>query len=307
MNELICGVASAQYCPTFGCCCLSRLTAALNWFVVELVRVRDTQAGLVGLQVNGGIRDVDRIVVHADLALVLRCLSWVEHHRPRGRGRLDTVRVPHQEVSPTAVRDPVVGPVERVVRLVLEVVENRLVVRHQVGVDRGDVTTVDELRCRVARRRDAVPLAGAHQVDHLVRGAGLLQLDLAARLLLEVGLPRVGDVSRPGDEVQLPLTGPDGLLGGAVVVLLLLLPPHPATTNIVAASPPTIAAGSQAERALNLLTFLPPLPLRRRSDPLAIQFSLCGRVLPGPPRRSSPGSGGRFGAVPLLRGRRDSA
>src|SRR6188472_374344 len=83
-------------------------------------------------------------------------------------------------------------------------------------------------------------------------------------------------------------------------------PPQPAITSMVAASPPTIAAGSQAERALNRLTFLPPLPLRRRSDPLAIRFSLCGRVGPGHPRRTSPGFGGRFGAIPPLRGRRDS-
>src|SRR3954451_16531306 len=90
--------------------------------------------------------------------------------------------------------------------------------------------------------------------------------------------------------------------------LLSLEPPQPAITSMVAPSPPTIAVGSQAERALkNLLTFLPSLPLRRRSDPLAIQFSLCGRVRPGPPRRTSPGSGGRFGALPLLRGRRDIA
>src|SRR5882724_3660628 len=89
--------------------------------------------------------------------------------------------------------------------------------------------------------------------------------------------------------------------------LLLLDPPHPAITSMVAASPPTIAAGSQAERALSRLTFLPPLPLRRRSVPLAIQFSLCGRARPGPPRRLSPGSGGRFEALPLLRDRRDIA
>src|SRR5205823_3094572 len=60
---------------------------------------------------------------------------------------------------------------------------------------------------------------GAHQVDHLVRGAGLLQLDLTARLLLEIGLPRVCDVSGPGHEVQLPLASPDGLLGTAVVAV----------------------------------------------------------------------------------------
>src|SRR5262249_629499 len=83
-------------------------------------------------------------------------------------------------------------------------------------------------------------------------------------------------------------------------------PPQPAITTIVAISPATIAAGVQAGGALNRLTFLPPLPLRRRSDPHAIPFSPSRRAAPGPRLRGSPGSGGRLEALPPLRGPRYS-
>src|SRR5215210_5242489 len=123
--------------------------------------------------------------------------------------------------SAAPVGNPVRRTVERVVRLVLEILEDRRVVGHQIGVDWSDVTSCYELRGRVARGRDAIPLAGAHQVDHLVRGAGLFQLDLAARLLLEVGHPGVGHVSGPGDQVQLALTCPYGLERLASVVVVI--------------------------------------------------------------------------------------
>ena len=166
------------------------------------------------LQVHRGVRDVDRVVVDRDLALVLRRLLRIEDYAPGLRGGRHILRVPHQEVRPTAVRDAVVGAVERVVRLVLQVVEDGLVVGDQIRVDRGHVAALEEPRGRVARGRDAVVLAGPHQLHHLVRRAGHLDLDVAAGLLLEARDPvgAVGpilDVPGPRDQVDLAL-----LLGG---------------------------------------------------------------------------------------------
>ena len=74
----------------------------------------------------------------------------------------------------------------------------------------------DEAQARVAGGRDEIEAALVHQGDHLVGGAGGLDVDLAAGLLLEVGDPVVGlvgfaalDVARPGDDIDLPLAFSD--------------------------------------------------------------------------------------------------
>ncbi len=197
---------------------LQQVDRGVELLVVQLVRVVDPEIGLVRLQVDGGVGDVDRVVVGRDLALVLGRLLRIQDHRPGLRRRADVVGVPHQQVRPATVRDPVMGAVERVVRLVLEVGEDRLVVRHQVDVYGRHIAGFDEATARVAGSRDAVVLAGAHQLDHLVRRAGHLVLDLAAGLLLERLRPRVLDVACPGDQVQLSLSLADRLCAGVLLL-----------------------------------------------------------------------------------------
>ena len=68
----------------------------------------------------------------------------------------------------------------------------------------------------VARCRDTVVLAGAHELNHLVGRVADLDVDLAPGLLLEgmnpvdlrIVLPALR-ISRPGDDVQCPLAGAD--------------------------------------------------------------------------------------------------
>ena len=86
------------------------------------------------------------------------------------------------------------------------------VVGHQIGVDRGDVTGVDQPQRRVAGCRDPVVLAGAHQLDHFVGRVAELDVDLAAGLLLERRDPVDGlvvgavlGIARPRDDVELAL------------------------------------------------------------------------------------------------------
>jgi hypothetical protein len=104
------------------------------------------------------------------------------------------------------VGNPVVDTVEGVVRLVLEVGEDRLVVGDQVGVDRRDEAGGDETGGCVARGRDTVELAAFHQLDHFVGGAGFLVVDLAAGFLFERLAPFGFDVAGPGDQRDFTLS-----------------------------------------------------------------------------------------------------
>ena len=194
-------------------CWTSRSFAAASWVVVQGVRVRDPELGLRLHQVEGGVGDVDRVVVGRDLALVRR--GRIEHDAPAVGLRRDDRRVVHQDVRAAAVGHAVADAVDRVVGLVLQAVEHVLVVRDQVEVDRGDVAAGDQAERRVTRRRHAVVLAGLHQLDHVGRVDADLDRDLAAGRLLERGDPVVAldllaagpadDVAGPGDEVQLAL------------------------------------------------------------------------------------------------------
>ncbi len=160
----------------------------------------------MGLQVDRRFGDRHRIVVLADLAFVFGGDLGIERHVPGVRRRLHVVAVPHQQVGAAAVRDAVVDAVEGVVRLVLEVCEDRLVVGDQVGVDRGDEAGGDEPGGGVAGSRDAVVLPGFHQLDHFVGGAGFLVVDLAAGLLFERFAPFRFDVAGPGDQRDFALS-----------------------------------------------------------------------------------------------------
>ena len=102
-----------------------------------------------------------------------------------------------------------------VVRRGPEVREEVLPARDELDVHRLDIAAVDQAKARVARRGDEVVLAAAtataaaHQRDHLVRGAGILPVDDAARLLLERLRERRIRVGRPLDEVQRAFSLPD--------------------------------------------------------------------------------------------------
>ena len=103
----------------------------------------------------------------------------------------------------------VMHPFICVVRLVLERGVDVLVVGDQIHIHRRHVAADHEAQRGVARRRHAIVLAGLHERDHLVRGAGDLGVRDAAGLLLErtdpvrlgIGRP-VLRVPGPDDDVQ---------------------------------------------------------------------------------------------------------
>ena len=73
-------VYSAQYWPTNASCC-SRVDGGGELRLVEGVRIGDAEVRLGRHQVQRGVGDVDRAVVHRDCAV--RSGSAVEHHAPR--------------------------------------------------------------------------------------------------------------------------------------------------------------------------------------------------------------------------------
>ena len=260
-------------------------------------------------QVQRRVGDVDRVVVRGDLAAVLARL--VEDDVPRLGRRLDLVRVVHQQVRAAAVRHAVHLAVDAVELLVLEGVEDVLVVRDQVGVDRVHVAALDQARGGVAGGGDAVVLAGPHQLHHLVRGVADLDVDLAAGLLLEVRHPvdlRVGravlDVAGPGDEVHLALALAE--LGQRLVARRLL--------GVIVASASgregqhegdeprrRMSHAHRAESSSLVLTLLLPFCVRcsryrDRRAPAAIPRSSPAPRSSAPPPRRSRGSAARPGA-----------
>src|SRR5437868_3246602 len=75
-------------------------------------------------------------------------------------------------------------------------------------IPRLDVAAPDQPEACVARRRDEVVLAAAaaaarpHQRDHVVRGAGVLAVDLASGLTDELGGEALVRIGRPLDQVE---------------------------------------------------------------------------------------------------------
>src|SRR5207244_4002072 len=116
--------------------------------------------------------------------------------------------VVEQDVRAPLERDAVVLAVDRVVRRRLEDRDEVVPTRDQADVDRFDVATSDQAQARIPGGRDEIPLATAatatraHQGNHLVRGAGVLAVNLAARLLLEFGRELGIRVVRPLDQVE---------------------------------------------------------------------------------------------------------
>ena len=166
---------------------LQEVDGGVELLLVQLVRVVDPEVGLRCLEVDGGVRDEDRIVVDGDLPLV-RVVRVPDHGPAVGR-RLDDVGPPREDVPAATVRYAVRLPVLRVVVLVLEPFGDVSEVGDEVRVDRRDVTPLHEPDAGVAGCRDAVVLAGRDVVDHLVRRRAVLPPNLAARLLRELVSP----------------------------------------------------------------------------------------------------------------------
>ncbi len=183
--------------------------------LVELVGVLDAEFRLVEHQVVGGIGDVDRAVIGLDAALVglaVGQVHFLEDDIPALGRFLEDGGVVHQDVRTPLVRDAVVDLVDREPGGVLQPVVDRLPALDEIGVDRLHALAGDEAQRGITRSRDEVEAAFVHQRDHLVRRVGGLDVDLAARLLLEgrhpvvvlVGLTAL-DIARPGDDVDLAL------------------------------------------------------------------------------------------------------
>ncbi len=135
--------------------------------------------------------------------------------RPRRRGLGEGLRRVQQVVRPELQRDPVVDAVDRVEPRALQEGAELLPGRDQLDVDRLDRTAVDQAQVGVAGGGHEVVLAATavcHERDHLARGAGVLRVDGAARLLLERLDPLSLRVALPGDQVELPLAFSDRLL-----------------------------------------------------------------------------------------------
>ena len=116
LNRSISSEASAQYFLISGFCFLSRSIVAANWAGFSSYGSLIPSDGLRLHQVQRRVGDLDRVVRHGDLALVLRAVD----RRPRRRRRLHLLRVVEQRVRPPLQRDAVVLAADRVVRRRLE-------------------------------------------------------------------------------------------------------------------------------------------------------------------------------------------
>ena len=213
-----------------------------------------------------------------------------------------------QRVRPPLHRDAVVHAVDRVVRRGLERRQEVLPARDQVDVDRLDVVRVDQAQARVARGRDEVVLAASsaavrvHEREHLLRGAGVLAVDDAARLLLE-RLARSSGRCSAGHSITLSGPSPLPIFVGGPLPGSLTVAAGTANAAAIAATTTdgtkTCSSCESSSRAL-LLDLIRVLRPPREADPLA----LAPRA---PPARTSRGSAGRRRARRRRRGRRRSA
>ncbi len=187
----------------------------------QLVWVLDAQLRLGRLQVQRRIGDIDRPIIGLHAALVRLAVGQVlrlEQHAPAGGRLLEHVGVVQQHVRPPLVWGAVDLLVDHVPATVLQPWVDVLPVGDQGGIDWLHPLARDEPQRGIARGGDQVVAALGHQADHLVRGGGGLDADLAAGFLLEAGHPVVGlvaftafDVAGPGDDVQAALAGAQGL------------------------------------------------------------------------------------------------
>ena len=188
--------------------------------LVELVGVGDAQGGLGGLEVEGGVGDVDRAVIGLHAALVGLAVGQVlrfEHHGPAVRRLGEGLGVVHQQVGAPLVGGAVGLAGDGVPGRVLQARVDVLPVGDQVGVDGLHALAVDQAQRGVAGGGDQVVAALGHEADHLVGGGGGLHVDLAAGVLLELADPVVVlvglaafDVAGPGDDVEAAFAGSHG-------------------------------------------------------------------------------------------------
>jgi len=189
----------------------------------QLIGVAYAQLGLLGLQVERRVGDVDRAVVglHATLVrLAVGQILGLEDHAPAGRRLLEHVGVVHQHVRAPLVGRAIGLVIHHVPGRVLETWVEALPVGDQRGVDGLHALAIDQPQRGVARGGHQVVAALGHEADHFVRGGGGLDVDLAAAVLLELADPVVAlvafaafDVTGPGDDVELAFAGADGLQG----------------------------------------------------------------------------------------------
>ena len=189
---------------------LQQLDGGVQLLLVELVGILDAEARILRRQIERRVGDLDRIVGHGDLALVLSVVD----RRPARRRRRHLLGVVQEHVRPPFVGEAVVHAVDRVVRRRLQLGDEVGEVRNQLHVDRLHVAAVDEAQARVAGGRHEVVLraaALAHQRHHLVRRAGVLAVHLAAGLGFERLDPGVFRVALPGHDVERALALADRL------------------------------------------------------------------------------------------------
>ena len=206
--------------------------------------------------------------------------------------------------------------VDRVVRRRLEDRDEVVPARDQADVDRLHVATPDQPQTCIPGRRDEIPLptaataAGSHQRDHLVRGAGILAVDLAAGLLLEL-LRKLGvRVVRPLDQVEraFALSDRGRTAGGRRAARRLAAAPAATSGSRGGQRSGQQPEGRPRQVALaNSTHASPPVGVSSRSRaPGAIPGAPGARVRRGPRSRTSRGSGERRRARLRRRGRRRS-
>src|SRR5207244_10960358 len=116
---------------------------------IELVWVADVQIRAGRLQIEGRVRNVDRVVVRGDVALVWRIR--VEDSTPRVGSWFDDVGSPHEKVGAPAMGHTIVNTLIGVVRLILQAGIDVGVVGQQIDVDRRGRATCQQPTGRVAR------------------------------------------------------------------------------------------------------------------------------------------------------------
>ena len=182
---------------------------------VQLIRILDPELRLVFHQIKGGVGDVDRTVIGLNPSLVALAVGkglLLEHDRPALRRLFEDFGIVGKHVGSPLIGDAVVNAVDCVPRCILEPLVDAAPAWDQVGIDGLNLPARNQAQRRIARGRDKVESALSHQRDHRVRRRRGLNIDLAARFLLESGDPViifVGlaalDIAGPGNDIELAL------------------------------------------------------------------------------------------------------
>ena len=171
------------------------------------------------LEVKGGVRNEDGVVVCGDFAFVGRV--GLPGDIPAGWSGVDLLGVVHQDIWSVHIWNPVVVPVDGVVAGRLQRLDHILEVGDQVDIHLRHVAVGDQAVGGVTACGHTVPHFAAalpHQGHHLIRGIRELDVYDAARLRLERRHPvdfRVGlatlHIPGPRNQVELLLPRPNAL------------------------------------------------------------------------------------------------